>query len=226
MKSTLNNYLVQQYALAEQKMDRSIAALFCFKSLKFVDLILSGSVLLVGEGNLSFSLSLLDFELINPNNITSSTFESEYELNSLAKENATLLRSSGVKVFHSVDATKLANKFGFQQFDKIIFQFPNAGSREGEEGHNANFVLLRDFLLSAYEQLNTGGSVIVTIVDSPYYRGAFKIEDAARSAGFLPPEEYPFEPDIFEEYNHTSTLNDESAIERYNKFITVIFRKE
>ena len=41
------------------------------------------------------------------------------------------------------------------------------------------------------------GQVLISTVDSPHYNGAFQFDDAAKIAGFMPPEVYPFDPASF-----------------------------
>ncbi|QED23057.1 hypothetical protein [Candidatus Deianiraea vastatrix] len=84
------------------------------------------------------------------------------------------------------------------------------------------------------------GKVIVSIVDSPYYQGAFGLKDlfsslcaAAPSAGQI--EEvgtearykrytvYKFNPLLFKDYIHTMTNEDESAISKNDDLITIVF---
>lgn len=194
------------------------------KAFDFVAQIANGKTLLVGEGNLSFSLSLTRDARINPSRLTTTTFEYLSELPSEAKENAKQLRSLGTSVLFNVDATKLSSALGWTKFDNIVFQFPHAGSREPVEGHNPNFILIRDFLKSAFHQLMRGGKVLISTVDSPHYRGAFQFEDAASAAGFAPPESYPFDPSRFRGYHHTMTHQEGSALENHDKFVTWVFR--
>lgn len=111
------------------------------------------------------------------------------------------------------------------KFDTIIFQFPHAGSREPIRGHNPNFVLVRDFLKSASAQLVYGGKVLITAVDSPYYRGAFQFEEAAKLAGFKEAETYPFDPSDFPGYVHTMAHEDGDALSHHDDFSTWVFRK-
>ena len=190
----------------------------------FVNEIIRGRTLFVGEGNLSFTLSIANTPLITPNRLIATTFESETELSEEAKENADKLHKMGATVIYGVDATKLSTTFGSWLFDNIIFQFPNVGSREAVENHNPNFILLRDFLKSAISQLYRTGKVIVSTIDNPHYRGAFQFEEAARIAGFKSPEIYPFDPFAFSGYEHTMTHQTGSAIDKHDKFSTWVFR--
>jgi 25S rRNA (uracil2634-N3)-methyltransferase len=192
----------------------------------FVSTIAKGRTLLVGEGNLSFALSLAGMELINPRQLTATTYETTNELSEAAQENANTLRYAGARVLHGIDATKLPATFGRERFDTIVFQFPNVASREPVEGHNPNFILVRDFLISAAAQLASGGQVLISAVDSPHYRGAFQFEEAAALAGFQEPLSYPFDPAAFSGYEHIMTHEDGSALDNHDAFATWLFRME
>jgi len=111
----------------------------------------------------------------------------------------------------------------YRNIDTIIFQFPNAGSREAEERHNPNFILVRDFLKSAAKCLRPHGKVLISAVDNPYYRGAFQFDDAAETTNFELPRVYPFDPSKFPGYSHINTNDEESAIEKYDQFSTWVF---
>ena len=209
-----------------QCIDRHLTwLLYKSTSFDFVAEVSQGRTLLVGEGNLSFTLSLAAMSGITPSRLIATTFDNKEELSSDAITNAEALRRKGVTVLHGVDASNLASVFGSWRFDSIVFQFPHAGSREEVEGHNPNFILVRDFLISAAAQLNRGGKVLISAVDSPHYRGAFQFDEAADVSGFAPPESYPFDPSAFPEYEHTMTHQSGSAIEHHDEFSTWVFRK-
>ncbi len=194
-------------------------------SFDFVAEVSQGRTLLVGEGNLSFTLSLAAMSGVTPSRLIATTFENKEELSSDAIANAEALRRKGVTVLHGIDASNLTSVFGSWRFDTIVFQFPHAGSRDAVEGHNPNFILVRDFLISAAAQLHRGGKILISAVDSPHYRGAFQFDEAADVAGFAPPESYPFDPSAFPEYEHTMTHQSGSAIDHHDEFSTWVFRR-
>lgn len=210
-----------------KQIERQLQLLLLYKSgnFDFVDQIAHGNTLLVGEGNLSFALSLTGMDGINPARLTATTFEHESKLSPASQANGRQLRLMGVGVIYGVDATRLATTFGRAWlFHNIIFQFPNVGSREPVEGHNPNFILIRDFLISAEGQLERNGQVLISAVNSPHYQGAFQFEEAASIAGFLPPEVYPFDPDQFLGYEHTMTHQEGDALGNHDKLSTWVFR--
>lgn len=209
-----------------QRIDRELFYLLkqTRKPFDFVGHIAGGNILLVGEGNLSFALSLTKKNRINPANITASTFEKESELSDAAIENASKLRAAGVTVRHGINAAKLHLTTGNAAFDHIIFQFPHTGSREPIDGQNPNFILVRDFLKSAIRKLKRSGTVLISAVDTPHYHGAFQFDEGASIAGYQPPEIYKFDPNDFSGYHHTMTHQDGDALSNHDAFATWLFK--
>lgn len=160
----------RQYVLKKLQEDNVINK--SEKTFNFINAVANGRTLFIGEGNFSFCLSIAK-QIRNPYNIVATTNEAQSEFLDLTKQNINSLQKLGVNVFCKTDATAIHKDFAGQTFDNIIFQFPHTGSREPIEGRNPNFILLRDFLKSAKPLLSYGGKVIVSIVDSPYYQGAF-----------------------------------------------------
>ena len=191
-------------------------------SFNFINTVANGTTLFVGEGNFSFCLSIAK-QIINPHNIIATTNEAQNEFSDLTKQNINSLQRLGIKVFQRTDATKIYNDFAGQAFNNIIFQFPHTGSREPIDGRNPNFILFRDFLKSAKPLLLFGGKVIITVVDSPYYQGAFQFKEACRVAGYRNVTGYNFNLLHFPNYIHTMTNEDESAISKNDKLMTVVF---
>lgn len=190
----------------------------------FIDRIKLGNVLFVGEGNFSFSCALAQLPEVPAQRIVTSIYEDHAETD-VVKENTTRLESIGAAVQYGVDATKLDQSLKNKKFHTIIFQFPNTGSRDPLYGHNSNFVLIRRFLKSAAFCLEDGGIILITAVDNPYYRGAFRFEDAAKQAGYDEPEVLVFNPEDFHGYSHVNTNNHESAIDDHHVFKTWVFAR-
>ncbi|MBL3285310.1 DUF2431 domain-containing protein [Rickettsiales endosymbiont of Paramecium tredecaurelia] len=109
-------------------------------------------------------------------------------------------------------------------FDTIIFQFPHSGSREGINGVNANYVLVRNFIISASHILKRDGVVLITVVDSDFYNNMFRFDELAQELRISQPIKYKFNPKDYLEYEHTMTHQDESGIDDYSKFATYEFR--
>lgn len=192
----------------------------------FLEEVALGDVLLVGEGNLSFALALARQSGPYTRRIFATTFERAQSLQSEARRNASYLRALGAQVAHGVDATKLEASLGYRRFRLVVFQFPNLNSRSPLYGRNPNHIVVRRFLRAALQHLDQDGRIAVTIVNSPYYLGAFNLPDAARSAGYQEPEVFSFNPKDFPGYRHVNTAGAESALSHYRSFSTWIFRPE
>lgn len=189
----------------------------------FVNRINSGVSLLIGEGNLSFTISLIK-KLQNLSNLISSTYEVYNELSDIGKVNSKLLSQAGVKVMHSLDAGLLDKVFKQKIFDTIIFQFPHSGSREAIQGLNPNYVLVRDFIVSASCVLKRNGVILITIVDTDFYNNMFRFDELSQLLSISKPIKYKFDPSDYPSYTHTMTHEEESGIENYDKFATWEFK--
>lgn len=97
----------------------------------------SDRILLIGEGNFSFALALLQhppapLDHLLPANITATALDTEKECNAKypdAEENVRVLREKGAQVLFGVDATKLEKTSALKGkvFDRIVWNFPHAG---------------------------------------------------------------------------------------------------
>ena len=217
--------IMRHYYVSDPSIYGGLLASWHLKSARFdfVGAIAAGSVLLVGEGNLSFTESLITKNRIRPTKLTATTFSNPHQLLPSTLERANKLNSVGVQVMHGVDATELYRKLGVQKFDSIVFQFPHTGSREPIGGRNPNFILLRNFLISAKYQFSPQGKILVSLVDSPHYDGAFQCVEAADIAGYKYPASYPFEPSNFSGYKHSMTNEEGDALGHHARFRTWIF---
>lgn len=190
----------------------------------FVQTVSQGRTLFLGEGNLSFSLALAKLKPTAAQNFTATTFEPARRLPSAALLNASQLARMGAKVLYGIDATQLQTHFGATKFHAIIFNFPNVARRTPIYGRNPNHILARKFLRSAAGQLVHGGLVVMAVVDSSFYAGAFGLPAAARFAGLGEPEIHEFKPSRFPGYVHANTLGGRSALTKYRSFSTWVFR--
>lgn len=94
-------------------------------------------ILLVGEGNFSFTAALVvdpppALQYLPASNITATAYDSEEECYSKYPESQNIvsqLREKGVGVVFGVDATKLekCGPLKGQKYDKIVWNFPHAG---------------------------------------------------------------------------------------------------
>ena len=96
-------------------------------------------ILLVGEGNFSFAVALLQhpptpLDHLPPANIVATAFDTEEECYTKypdAEQNVRMLREKGVPVLFGVDATRLekTSTLKGKVFDRIVWNFPHAGEQ-------------------------------------------------------------------------------------------------
>ncbi|XP_033343400.1 mitochondrial ribosome-associated GTPase 2 isoform X2 [Bombus vosnesenskii] len=163
-------------------------------------------ILLVGEGNFSFSVAL--FHLNLKINITATCYEANVD-QELGKKNIEYLKSNGVCVLLGVDATNLKEHpiLKTKLFNKIIFNFPHVGGKMRIE---KNRELLRQFFISASEILKSNGQVLVTLcngqggtaIDNPPRRwdDSWKIIEMAAHGNFVLTAIEPFVWSSFQSY--------------------------
>lgn len=102
---------------------------------------LTDEILLVGEGNFSFTRALAlnpssVLDSLPPRNITTTTYDTEQECYRKyhdAEEIVQMLKRRGVEVLFRVDATKLekVQRFKGRKWDRIVWNFPHAGVCQG-----------------------------------------------------------------------------------------------
>ncbi|RUS80710.1 hypothetical protein EGW08_011533 [Elysia chlorotica] len=171
----------------------------------------TGSVLLVGDGDFSFSLSLLRHGALSPCQVTTSNLETQdtIQQHKLASSNMLQLESMGVCVLLEVDARELHTHPIVSQklYSRIIFNFPLA------DRHNIkkNRALLADFFSSCSQVLIPDGQVMVTLckgqggtpADRPQrsWHDSWQALAMAANAGFILTDIRPFEAGMFPEYH-------------------------
>ncbi|KAL6496404.1 hypothetical protein OROGR_029662 [Orobanche gracilis] len=141
------------------------------------------NILLVGEGDFSFSLCLA-MAFGSATNIVATTLDSYEELIAKykdAQENVAMLTALGASVLFRVDATKMKNlpDLWWRKFHRIIYNFPHAGFHGKEDNPNLitmhrNLVL--GFLKNASSMLWPNGEIHVNHKTSEPF-DAWKIED-------------------------------------------------
>lgn len=97
----------------------------------------SDNILLIGEGNFSFAVALLQhpptsLEHLPPANITATAYDTEAECYAKypdAEPCVRMLREKGAQVLFGVDATRLEKTSALKGrvFDRIAWNFPHAG---------------------------------------------------------------------------------------------------
>ncbi|KZV56337.1 hypothetical protein F511_00334 [Dorcoceras hygrometricum] len=149
------------------------------------------SILLVGEGDFSFSLCLA-MAFGSGTNIIATSLDSYDEVTKKyknAKANLWHLDILGASLLHGVDATSMQSLplLQCQKFHKIIYNFPHAGflSREDDptliehlDIYSMHRKLVRGFFMNAKPMLLVNGEIHISHkVTSPYNK--WRIEDLA-----------------------------------------------
>ncbi|KAJ9561041.1 hypothetical protein OSB04_006201 [Centaurea solstitialis] len=110
-------------------------------------------ILLVGEGDLSFSLSLATSFQFDENMVptTIDSYDDVIVKHKKAQGNLELLKQLGAQVFHGFDATAMAVNFSLcrRMYDRIIFNFPHAGYCGEYEAH-PDMIMLQQRLVRGF----------------------------------------------------------------------------
>ncbi|XP_038978525.1 LOW QUALITY PROTEIN: heavy metal-associated isoprenylated plant protein 41-like [Phoenix dactylifera] len=126
-------------------------------------------ILLVGEGDFSFSLSLAH-AFGSASNIVATSLDSHDDVvakYAKAKAHLESLEKMGATILHGVDATKmkLHTDLKMREFDRIVFNFPHAGFK-GNESHmyliELHRKLVHGFFKNARHMLRPYGEVHVS----------------------------------------------------------------
>ncbi|CAN1190467.1 Uncharacterized protein At4g26485 [Linum perenne] len=130
----------------------------------------SQKILLVGEGDFSFSASLaISFGSSAPNIVATSLDSQEFLRTNYKKamDNIAALRARCCVVLHELDATTMACNcyLSWQKFDRIVFNFPFAGffkeeNRESQIRKHQN--LIRMFMENAKKMITETGEIHIT----------------------------------------------------------------
>ena len=143
-----------------------------------------GDVLLLGEGDFSFSRALVESASVGVGRVTATSLESAAEIETRwggAANVDALRRASNVEIVHGVDATALETTLpdpGGRRYDKIVFMFPHIA---GKGRISLNRELLDAFFQSAERALAPGGSIEVGLVKGQ--GGTPADEDKQRALG-------------------------------------------
>ncbi|KAK7301871.1 hypothetical protein RJT34_12747 [Clitoria ternatea] len=126
-------------------------------------------ILLVGEGDFSFSLSLAN-SFGAADNIVATSLDSYDDVTKKykhAKSNIDDLQKLGARLLHEVDATKmkLHSDLKMRRFDRVIFNFPHAGFH-GKENDMLLIKMHKDLVLgffkNATHMLRANGEIHVS----------------------------------------------------------------
>lgn len=177
-------------------------------------------ILLVGEANFSFTLSLCSQYATGRQKITTSCFESRSRLEemfgreAIESNLASLARMSSIKqIRFEVDATRLAEMFPKERFTRIYFMFPHVSGRSNLRKNRA---LMMEFFRSCREvlksQSSSSSSVLVTLaggqggtsferdVSKRGCKDSWTINQLAQQNGFVLTACDEFQPAAFECY--------------------------
>ena len=166
-------------------------------------------ILLLGEGNFSFSQSLVNKLLVDPSKCTSTNYDSKeitFQKYNDASCNVNLLMDMGVTVLFNIDCTNL-KQFRKQRFTKIIFNFPHVGLgiKNQDENILQNQILITKFFGQAKKILEIGGQIIITIKGGKPY-DLWNVKQLGKDSGLKLVRSMEFCPSDYPGYVHRRTI--------------------
>ncbi|CAK8565796.1 unnamed protein product [Lathyrus sativus] len=185
-------------------------------------------ILLVGDGDFSFSLSLAKV-FASASNIVASSLDTYAEVTKKyknAKSNLEELQKLGAYLLHGVDATqmKFHPDLKMWRFDRIIFNFPHAGFHGKEDNLmmiKMHMDLVFGFFKNASHMLRINGEVHVNHKTPPPF-DTWNIEKLAEQSFLMMVECADFKQEAYPGYNnkrgHRSRCDDPFPLGKCSTF--------
>ncbi|KAG8532082.1 uncharacterized protein KY384_003719 [Bacidia gigantensis] len=175
-------------------------------------------ILLIGEGDFSFSRALIDHHSCTC--LCATSFDSQSSSLSkypqVAATITTIAKAENCKVEYNIDATKLGHPGHIGSgskilrrgnWDRIVFNFPHVGglTKDVNRQVRANQELVVGFFRAALPLLAHDGQIILTIFEGEPYE-LWSVRDLARHVGLKVQRSFRFQAGAYPGYKHARTL--------------------